>query len=69
MSDQFESLKLALTRKRIEGDVDSAIKEHLLFCNRLPNFGDLTIFTANNNNFKVTLMGILLINKDYPSFE
>ena len=47
----------ALTGKRVKGDVDSAIKEHLLFCSQL---------ATNNNDFKVTLMECLLINRDHP---
>ena len=31
----------ALTGKRVKGDDDSAIKEHLLFCNHKPDFEDL----------------------------
>ena len=46
----------ALTGKRVKGDDDSAIKEHLLFCNHTPDFED----------FKVTLMESLLISRDYP---
>ena len=30
----------ALTGKRVKGDDDSAIKEHLLFCNHKPDFED-----------------------------
>ena len=52
----------ALTGKRVKGDDDSAIKEHLLFCNHTPDFEDFSILaTNNNNNFKVTLMESLLI--------
>ena len=46
----------ALTRQRVEGDDESAIKEDLLFCNHAPNFEDLSTLTTNNNNFKVTSM-------------
>ena len=55
----------ALTGKRVKGDDDSAIKEHLLFCNHTPDFEDFSIL-ATNNDFKVTLMESLLINRDYP---
>ena len=33
----------ALTGKRVKGDDDSAIKEHLLFCNQAPDFEDFSI--------------------------
>ena len=45
----------ALTRKRVKGDDDSAIKEHLLFCNHTPDFEDFSILATNNNDFKVPL--------------
>ena len=47
-------------------DDDFAIKEHLLFCNHKPDFEDFPILTTNNNDFKVTLMGSLLSNRDHP---
>ena len=53
----------ALTGKRVKGDDDSAIKEHLLFCSHTPDF---SILATNNNDFKVTLMESLLINRDHP---
>ena len=56
----------ALTDKKVKGDKDSAIKDHLLFCNYLPNFDDFSILASNSNNFKVTLMESLLINRDHP---
>ena len=52
----------ALTAKRVNVDDDSAIKEHLLFCNHAPNLENFSILTTNNNDFKVTLMGSLLIS-------
>ena len=48
----------ALTGKRVKGDDDSTIKEHLLFC--------FSILATNNNDFKVTVMESLLINRDHP---
>ena len=44
---------------------NSAIKEHLLFCNLAPDFEDFSIQDTNNKNFKVALMDSLLINKDH----
>ena len=55
----------ALTVKRVKGDDDSAIKEHLLFCNHTPDFEDFSILATNNNDFKVMLMESLLINRDH----
>ena len=54
----------ALTGKRIKGDDDSAIKEHLLFCNYTPE--DFSIYATNKNDFKVALMESLLMNRDHP---
>ena len=56
----------ALTGKRVKGDDDSAIKEHLLFCNHKPEFEDFSILASNSNDFKVTLMESLLISTDHP---
>ena len=56
----------ALTVKRVKGDHDSAIKEHLLFCNHTRDFEDFLILAANKSDFKVTLMESLLINRDHP---
>ena len=56
----------ALTGKRGKGDDDSTIKERLSFCNHKPDFEDFSILNTNNNDFKVTLMESLLINRDHP---
>ena len=56
----------ALTEKRVKGDDDSVMKEHLLFCNRNSDFEDFLIYAINNDDFKVTLMESLLINRDDP---
>ena len=53
------------TEKRVKRDGDSAIKEHLLFCNHTPDFEDFSILVTINNDFKVTLMESLLINRDH----
>ena len=55
-----------LTEKRVKGDDDSAIKEYFLFGNHTSDFENFSIFAANNDNFKVTLMESLLINRDHP---
>ena len=55
-----------LTWKKVEGDDDSVIKEHLLFYNDAPEFEDFLILSTNSNDFKVTLMKSVLINRDYP---
>ena len=66
----YEDLGIyALTGKRIKSDDDSAIKKHLLFCNQAHDFDDFSIFATKNNNFKVTLMESVLINRDRPHFE
>ena len=55
-----------LTVKEFKGDIDSAINEHLLFCNLAPDFEDFSILATDNNNIKVTLMECLLISTDHP---
>ena len=54
----------SLTGKRVKRDDDSAIKEHFLFCNNSPDFENLLIITTNNNDFEVTSICSLLINRD-----
>ena len=56
----------AYTRRRVKRDDDSSIKEHLLFCNHWSDSEDILIPTTNNDDFKVTLMKSLLINRDHP---
>ena len=53
------------TGKRVKGDNDSAIQEHL-FCNHSSGFDNFSILASNNNDFKVMLMESLLINRDHP---
>ena len=55
----------ALTGKRVKGDDDSAIKEHLLFCSHTPDFENFSILATNNNDFKVMSVESLLINRDH----
>ena len=56
----------AFIGKRVKGDNDSDIKEHQLFCNRSSGFDDFFILASNNNDFKVTFMKSLLINRVNP---
>ena len=59
----------ALIGKRVKGDNDPAIKEHHLFCNYLSGFDDFSVLASNNNDFKVTLMEGLLVNRDHPTLS
>ena len=54
----------AFIGERVKGDYDSAIKEHRLFCNHASDFEDSSGLATKNNDFKVTLMESLLINRD-----
>ena len=56
---------LAFIGKWVKGDVDSGIKEHLLFLSYAPDFEDFSIPTTNNNDFKITLIENVLINRDH----
>ena len=58
-----------LTWKKVKGDDNSVIKEHLLFCNHAPEFEVFWSLSTNNNDFRVTLMDSVLINRDYPSLN
>ena len=55
-----------LTGKRVKGHNDSVIKVHLSLCHHAPDFEDFSILATNNNDFKVTLMESLLMNRDHP---
>ena len=54
-----------LTGKRVKGGNISAIKEHHLFCKHSSGFDEFSLLASNNNDFKVTLMGSLLINRGH----
>ena len=56
----------ALTEKRVKRDDNSAVKEHYLFCNHSSGFDNFSLLASNNNDFNVTLMKSLLINRDHP---
>ena len=59
----------ALTGKRVKDDDESAIKEHLFFCNYLPDFENLSILATRNNDFKVALIESRPINRDCPTLN
>ena len=59
----------ALIGKRVKGDNDSTVKEHHLFCNNSSDFDNFFVLASDNNDFKVTLMESLLINRDHPSLN
>ena len=59
----------ALTGKSVKEDNNSAIKGDHLFCNHSSGFDDFSILASNNNDFKVTIMESLLINRDHPSLN
>ena len=47
----------ALTRERVKGDDNSAIKEHLLFYNHTPDFEDFSILETNSNDILIHVNG------------
>ena len=59
----------ALTKKRVKGDNNSAIKKHRLLCNHSFGLDDFSILAGNNNDFNVTLKVSLLINRDLLHLE
>ena len=56
----------ALTGKRVKGDYDYPIKEHLFFFSHVPDFEDFSIFATKNNDFEIMLMQSLLTKRDHP---
>ena len=40
--------------------------KNIIFCNHTRDFEDFSILATNNNDFEVTLMESLLINRDHP---
>ena len=59
----------ALIGKRVKGDDDSVIKEHLLLWNHGADFEDFIILATNYSELKVTLMESVLINRTYSSLN
>ena len=51
--------------KKIKVNDDSVIKEHPLFCNNFPDFNDFSILTINSNNFKVSFMENLTVDRNH----
>ena len=58
----------ALTGKRVKGDDDSSIKEHLLLITH-PILKISQFFFTNNNDFQDMLMESFLINRDHPALN
>ena len=56
----------ALTGKRVKGNDDSALKNTFIFVYHAPGIEDCSILAGNSNDFKVTLMESLRIDKDHP---
>lgn len=58
----------ALTGKRVKlGPQASAVLEHLMFCNHSPaSFHNFSVLAEESNDFKLTLMESLLIERDRP---
>ena len=58
-----------LTGQKVKDNYDSAIKEHLWFCNYVPDFKDFSNFAINNNDFNVMLIDSLLFKTDNLSLN
>lgn len=54
----------ALTGKKYKDYDGISIKKHFLFWNHTPNFENFTILTNNINDFQMTSIESLLINRD-----
>ena len=59
------SRSFTLTGKRVKGYNDSDIREDYLFY-PFVWFEGFSILASNSNDFKVTVMESLLINRDHP---
>ena len=55
-----------LTFKHVKPSAESLIRDHLLFCNHDPSFGDFTILAQGTNNFLLEIKESLLIKRDKP---
>ena len=69
-SECLNTLEFLLLLEREQHHTNShkttAIKQHHLFCNYSSGFDDFSILASNNNDFKITLMESLLIDRDQP---
>ena len=57
-----------LTGKKVKiyNNKQTAIQEHLLWCNYSPSFEDFSILTRESNDFKLNIMESLLIARGKP---
>ena len=56
---------LALTHKKAKpGPQVSTVLDHSSFCNTSPSFDNFSILTSEHNDFELTVIKSLLINRD-----
>ena len=55
-----------LTFEKVKLSAESSIRDHLLFCNHDPSFGDFTILAQGTNTFSLEIKESLLITRDKP---
>ena len=55
-----------LTFQKTKPSKESAIRRHLLNCNKIPSFEEFTILTNGNNKFVLEIKESLLIKRDRP---
>ena len=53
-----------LTFKKVKPSVEISIRDHLLFCNHDPSFGDFTILSQGTHKFLLEIKESLLIKLD-----
>ena len=56
----------SLTFKKTKPSKESAIRDHLSNCNKIPSFEEFTILTNGNNKFDLEIKESLLIKRDRP---
>ena len=53
----------------LKSECEDTLKFLLLLCNHSSGFDVFSILASNNNDFKVTFMESLLINRDHPPLK
>ena len=58
-----------LTGKKVKPINNSAVRDHLLYCNYLPSFDNFSILSHENKKFLLEIKKSLLIMRDKPSLN
>ena len=58
-----------LTRKKVKPSNNSAICDHLVYCNFLPSFDNFSVLAHENKKHLLEIKESLLIKRDKPSLN